>query len=270
MRHPATLITFDNVDFASAWDLQRRIARERASDRRPDTLMLLEHNPVFTIGRSGRAGHWGGSEEVLRGRGLPVFQVERGGSVTYHGPGQIVGYPILRLRSFCSGPKRYMRMLEEVVIRVLAQWHIRGRRLEKLTGVWVGDQEPHKIAAMGVRITDGVTMHGFALNVTLDLEPFQQIQPCGIPNCRVTSMADFLGQRVDVVQVRSRIAQMFSDVFGLQWVHEQNGDDFAIPPHESPLLGTESLPLGEEYGPTPEVGAGQQPSPWTTGQGGWL
>lgn len=270
MRHPATLITFDKLDFAPAWELQRHIVRERAANRCGDALILLEHNPVFTIGRSGQALHCGGSEESLRRHGLPVFHVERGGSVTYHGPGQIVGYPILRLRPLCSGPKTYMRLLEEVVIRVLAEWGIYGRRLDKRTGVWVGEHNPHKIAAMGVRIADGVTMHGFALNVMLDLEPFRHIQPCGIPNCRVTSMAELLGQPVDLAKVRLRIADIFAEVFGLTWAQDQNVHDFAFLAKDTPSPRTGLSRLMRPGPSAREAPVCENHSPCIHAQGGSL
>lgn len=223
MASPGTLLTYDQLDYASAWDLQHRLVEERVADRRPDTLVLLEHEPVYTIGRSGREVHWGGDEESLRKAGYPVYRVERGGSVTYHGPGQIVGYPILFLTRFCPGPKAYMRQLEEVLIRTLACWNIEGKRVEKLPGVWVGP-EPAKIAAMGVRIVRGVTMHGFALNVTMDLAPFHRIIPCGLAGCHVTSMAALLGGPVDGRLVRQRVAEQFADVFGIGWIEQTEGD----------------------------------------------
>ncbi|MFQ5931819.1 MAG: lipoyl(octanoyl) transferase LipB [Nitrospiraceae bacterium] len=213
------LLSYDCLDYQAAWELQRKLVQERIANRRPDTLILLEHGPVFTIGRSGKDFHWGGDERVLRGLGYPVYRVERGGSVTFHGPGQIVGYPILRLNQFCAGPKAYMRLLEEVVIRTLADWGIAGRRIEKLPGVWVGSGPVEKIAAMGVRIIEGATMHGFALNVSVDLTPFSRILPCGIPSCRVTSMAARLGRPVDHSAVRDRLARVFAEVFGLTWTN---------------------------------------------------
>jgi lipoate-protein ligase B len=224
MANPAVLLNYDRLDYASAWDLQHRLVEERVAARRPDTLVLLEHGPVYTIGRSGKEAHWRGGEAGLRAAGHPVYHVERGGSVTYHGPGQIVGYPILSLAHFCPGPKAYMRRLEEVLVRTLADWGIEGRRVEKLPGVWVGD-EPAKIAAMGVRIVQGVTMHGFALNVTVELEPFHRIIPCGIAGCRVTSMAALLGAPVDGRLVRRQIAEQFADVFGLEWIERGERND---------------------------------------------
>ncbi|TAJ32046.1 MAG: lipoyl(octanoyl) transferase LipB [Nitrospirae bacterium] len=221
MSGPGLLLVYDRLDYAAAWDLQRRLVEERVAGRRPDTLVLVEHEPVFTVGRSGQAAHWG-EEQVLREAGYSLYHVERGGSVTYHGPGQIVGYPILRLSRFCPGPKAYVRLLEDVLIRTLADWGIAGQRVERLPGVWVGE-EPAKIAALGVRIVKGVTMHGFALNVTVDLAPFHRIVPCGITGCRVTSMAALLGTPVEVAMVRKRVAEKFAEVFGLDWTEGNEG-----------------------------------------------
>ncbi len=211
----ATLLTYGRMNYASAWALQRAFLEERIEDRRMDTLIVLEHEPVFTIGRVCQREHC--DENSLLKAGYPIYHVERGGSVTYHGPGQIVGYPILRLARYCAGPKTYIRMLEEVVIRTLADWGITGSRTEKLPGVWVGQE---KIAAVGVRIIRGVTMHGFALNATVDLAPFARIVPCGIAGCRVTSMARLLGNSVDVLKVGQRITGVFADIFGLEWIEQ--------------------------------------------------
>ncbi len=211
------VLSYDRIGYEEAWALQRTIVDRRITEQCPDTLLLLEHDSVFTIGRSGRQEHWRYDETRLVRAGYPVYHVERGGSITYHGPGQAVGYPILRLAGFCPGPKTYVRMLEEVLIRTLADWGIAGRRIDAWPGVWVGEEEPAKIAAIGVKIQRGVTMHGFALNVTMDLTPFQLITPCGIKGCRVTSMADVLGHAVRIDVVRQRIADLFADVFEIRW-----------------------------------------------------
>lgn len=210
------------MDYEAARRLQWRLHDERLADVRPDTLVLLEHEPVLTLGRTTKDAHWNGSFAASGDRGLRVIASERGGSVTYHGPGQVVGYPIVRLRQFCTGPKAYMRMLEEVLIRVLSAWGIIGHRADKFPGVWVNDPaDPAgplaKIAAMGVKIARGVTLHGFALNVTVDLAPFAGIVPCGIDGCHVTSMANVLRGEVELHEVRHRIARCFGDVFGLEW-----------------------------------------------------
>lgn len=220
MNHAASLITYGRLEYAEALDLQHRLRAERESESIPDTLVLLEHPAVFTIGRSGRSEHWGENEALLRDTGVPVHHVERGGSITYHGPGQLIGYPVLKLATFCPGPKVYMSMLEEVLIRTLADWDLAASRIAGLTGVWVGH---HKIAAMGVRIIRGITMHGFALNVDMDLAPFSRIVPCGIADCRVTSMAVELSRTVDRAAVRAAVARHFACVFDLEWNELANG-----------------------------------------------
>ena len=224
-------------DYPDVLNLQRELCQKRIQGHQPDTLILIEHPPVFTLGRRTKPEHCERDGVSLKRWGYDVYEIERGGSVTYHGPGQIVGYPILQLRDFCPGPKDYVRMLEEVMIRVLREWGIQATRVEKLPGVWVyhdavgeglkgersegeGDillENLHKIAAIGVRITRGVTLHGFALNVNVDLKPFELITPCGIEGCRVTSMEIVLGQSVDPAEVRDQISHHFGEIFGLEW-----------------------------------------------------
>ncbi|HJU05359.1 MAG TPA: lipoyl(octanoyl) transferase LipB [Nitrospiraceae bacterium] len=219
---PVALRLYGQMPYATAWTLQRTLVQDRIEERIPDTLILLEHEPVFTIGRRGHSDHC--DESVLLASGYPVFHVERGGSVTYHGPGQIVGYPILRLNRFCPGPKIYMQLLEEVIIRTLAAWNLPGARMKGLTGVWVGQE---KIAAMGVRIIRGVTMHGFALNVSINLDPFDRIVPCGIAGCRVTSMSRLLDQPLEPWIVRKHLAHVFADVFDAQWIETTGSTETA-------------------------------------------
>ena len=219
---PGEVLSLPLTDYDAARRLQWRLHEERVSDVRPDTLVLVEHEPVLTLGRTARDAHWNGLDAVPGGRDLRVIESERGGSVTYHGPGQVVAYPIVKLKHFCPGPKSYVRMLEEVIIRVLSDWEIEGRRVDKFVGVWVQDPVFQdgalaKIAAMGVKITRGVTLHGFALNVTVDLAPYAGIVPCGIEGCRITSMAEVLGGKVEPDEVRDRITRCFGDVFGLLW-----------------------------------------------------
>ncbi len=225
MKRSGLLIQHDVIAYEAAWELQKTFVKERVQDLRPDTLLLLEHSPVFTLGRSTKSEHWGGDEMSLRALGCAVYHVERGGSVTYHGPGQLVGYPILQLHRYCPGPRVYIRLLEDVIIRTLAEWGIQARRIAKFPGVWVGDNRPAKIAALGVRITQGVTMHGFSLNVTVDTTPFSWIVPCGIEGCVVTSMAAWLGRPVDMAAVRQRVATNFAEVFDIEWDHVLDGID---------------------------------------------
>jgi len=178
------------VPYAEAWALQNRLAEDRAAGRIPDTLLLLQHPHTYTIGRSGTRDHVYLSEAELAARGITCLDVDRGGDVTYHGPGQLVSYPILDL-GLAPDVGAYLRGLEQCVIDVLAQFQIRAGRVERYTGVWIGDE---KIAAIGVKLARGITTHGFALNVSTDLELFRHILPCGIPDKGVTSMARQLGR----------------------------------------------------------------------------
>ncbi|NKB81950.1 MAG: lipoyl(octanoyl) transferase LipB [Nitrospirales bacterium] len=219
-RHPAVLHILPSVvSYQKAWKRQQQLLEDRIACRRHDTLVILEHAPVFTLGRRSHPEHMQGDLDGIYEQGYAVQEVERGGAVTYHGPGQVVGYPVLQLRHYCTGPKVYVGMLEEVVLRVLREWNIVGRQIEQWRGVWVGESEStlRKIAAIGIHITRGVTMHGFALNVNVDLSPFDLIVPCGIKGCHVTSLAKELGSDVDITVVKERLAHHFADVFGLDW-----------------------------------------------------
>ncbi|GJL56287.1 MAG: hypothetical protein NPIRA02_34190 [Nitrospirales bacterium] len=223
-RRSGCLLNVSHGSYQDVLDFQRARLQERAEDRCDDTLLLVEHEPVFTFGRTAKEEHWKEHLESLTSQGFELYPVERGGSVTYHGPGQVVAYPIVRLRDFCRGPKAYVGMLQDVIIRVLAEWHIRGHAKEKFPGVWVeaDDSTSEKIAAVGVRIAKGVTMHGLALNVSIDLKPFELITPCGIQGCLVTSMERLCGKRVDIKAVKDRVAYHFTEVFGINWTESRH------------------------------------------------
>lgn len=196
-----------------------RVARRRAGEIR-DTLLLVEHEPVYTIGKVGTAEHLLADEETVRRMGAEVRETDRGGDITYHGPGQIVGYPILDLQDLKKDVKWYVERLEEVMIRTVASWGIRAGRVPGLTGAWVGDG---KIGAIGVRVEGWVTSHGFALNVSTDLDAFRWIVPCGIRGKGVTSLSAELGRTVDPAEVRPRLVEIFGQVFGRDMVHEESG-----------------------------------------------
>lgn len=215
-----TLVRFSKpTPYAEAWTLQKQLQEERIAERQGDMLLLLEHLPVYTIGRSTQPTHWDCGEEVLRRTGATLQSVDRGGSITYHGPGQVVGYPILKLSHYCSGPKQYVRKLEEVLIRTLSEWGIEGYRVEKKPGVWVRwNHADAKIAAIGVRIDHGVTIHGFALNVDLDLSPFSHIMPCGLAQCHITSMAEVRQSAISSSAVAQQVAQEFARAFNIHWM----------------------------------------------------
>jgi lipoyl(octanoyl) transferase len=231
------LVRCDSLPYEEAWNLQRTCHSERAAGRCRDLLLLMEHPSIFTAGRTTKDHHWPGEGTLAQQTGIPVLRTERGGSITYHGPGQVVGYPILRLSDHCAGPKAYVRRLEDVLIATLGEWGIAGYRQERLPGVWVGNGRPSKIASIGVRISRGITTHGFALNVSIDLRPFSHIVPCGIAGCHVTSMAELLGTAPDVGTVRQRIAADFADRFHLIWAEAIGPDRFAplVEQPESPV-----------------------------------
>jgi lipoate-protein ligase B len=217
---PAMVLVFPHLPYAEAWELQQSLATQRLENRRPDTLVLTEHEPVLTLGRTTKSEHWEPRWPELRDKGIRLHQIGRGGSVTYHGPGQMIGYPILRLKNFCPGPKIYVQNLEEVLIRTLAEWGITGCRHESFRGVWVrtSTSRLEKIASIGVRISRGVTTHGFALNVNVDLQPFTLVAPCGIEDCTMTSMARELGKSIDPHAVREHVIRHFGEVFEITWM----------------------------------------------------
>jgi lipoyl(octanoyl) transferase len=202
------------VPYADALALQRSLVDQRRAGRIGDTLLLLEHPHVLTLGVRGDGGraHILASEAVLVARGIEVHETGRGGDITYHGPGQIVGYPIIDLNPGRRDVHRYVRDLETVLIRTAADYGIQAGRVEGLTGVWVGDE---KIAAIGVRIARWITSHGFSLNVTTDLDHFKLIVPCGIADRGVTSLERLLGRTVETAEVENRIIEHFGNVFDL-------------------------------------------------------
>jgi lipoyl(octanoyl) transferase len=237
-----TLVMFlQPILYADAWALQKQVHKERIAERQGDTLLLLEHSPVYTLGRTTQPTHWDCGEETLRRTGASLHTVDRGGSITYHGPGQVVGYPILKLSSYCAGPKQYVRKLEEVVIHTLLRWGIAGYRMEKKPGVWVRwNHADAKIAAIGVRIDHGVTIHGFALNVDLDLSPFSYILPCGLAQCHITSMAEVRQDAVSSSAVAQQVAQEFARTFNIQWM-SLSPDNIQKRHHDHDLTSTSLL-----------------------------
>ena len=206
------------TDYAAALELQRQLIARRQQGLVPDQLLLLEHPHVITMGRNGHAGNLLASAEVLSRAGIAFYPTDRGGDVTYHGPGQLVGYPILDLREWKRDVGAYVRGVEQAIIDTLADYGISAGRIPKLTGVWADDC---KIAAIGVHISRWVTSHGFALNVSTDLSFFQYIVPCGLTK-PVTSMAA-LGVQVGLHEVGQTLATHFGRVFDCEmgeWIHD--------------------------------------------------
>ena len=201
------------VPYGEALDLQKELVEERRAGRVPDLLMLLQHPPVITLGvRRDSRSHITASEEQLAMHGVEVHEAGRGGDVTYHGPGQIVGYPILDLRPDRCDVHRYVRDLEQVMIRVCADYGIAAHRVDGLSGAWVGTE---KIGAVGVRISRWITSHGFAFNVNTRLEDFQLIVPCGIADRGVTSLGKLLGEELSIEEVEDRFIRRFAEVFDM-------------------------------------------------------
>src|SRR6266481_4614983 len=222
------VLQLGTIDYATALKLQETLVELRKQGRIADTLLLLEHTPVITLGRNADAKNVVDSPESLAERGVEVFEIKRGGDVTFHGPGQLVGYPICDLRGFAPrvGAVEFVRRLEEVLIRACTEFGIDTKRVPGLTGVWTNPDEggEKKIAAIGVHISRGITSHGFALNVTPDLESFKMIVPCGIADKAVTSMEQewggmenkTLGKKLEMEAVSHAITRQFGQVFGTQ------------------------------------------------------
>ena len=192
--------------YQEVWDLQKDFQKKRIEKRLDDTLILVEHEPVYTLGKNANKNHLLQS----RDRSVNVFDIERGGDITFHGPGQLVGYPIIDLSYYRRSVSWYMRRLEQLAIDVLKDFGINASRIKGLTGVWVGEE---KIAAQGVRISRWVTMHGFSLNVNPDLSFYDGIIPCGIFDHGITSMEELLGSAPDMDDVKTMVVEKFNNLF---------------------------------------------------------
>ncbi|MHA2621010.1 MAG: lipoyl(octanoyl) transferase LipB [bacterium JZ-2024 1] len=211
-RHLLKIVCLGKKDYSEVLTLQRRLVDARANRVIPDTLVLVEHHPVITVGRSGQTSHIVASSDVLARNGIAVYEVERGGNVTYHGPGQLVGYPIMMLPGGLRGAVRFLRNLEEVLIQVLHEFGVTGYRRPGMTGVWTDEG---KVAAIGVAVRRNVTFHGFALNVDTNLSHFEWIIPCGLAGERVTNLSRLVGHAVPLGEVGKSVIKGFTDVFGV-------------------------------------------------------
>jgi len=198
--------------YGKAWEIQKQLHSERLAGKIPDTLILVEHPHVYTLGKNANARHLIASQEYLKCRGIEIFNVDRGGDITYHGPGQLVGYPIFNLKDHKESIAWYVNSVEEVLIRMLAGFDIRAERIKGLTGIWINDK---KIAAIGMRVARWVTMHGFALNVSTDLSFYSGIIPCGIATKGVTRMCD-LNPAVSIEAVKAAVINEFVRQFGFR------------------------------------------------------
>lgn len=207
------LLELSEVEYPQAVDLQSALVRRRMAGEIPDTLILLSHPPVITVGQSGGYEHILASENRLAELGMKVYSTSRGGSVTYHGPEQVVAYPIVDLRHHGADIPAYARKLEEVVVRTLADYDVRAGRLKGYPGVWVGEE---KICAIGVYVEKWITMHGFALNVRANLDRFRTINPCGITDRGITSLSRLVGKEIEPAALWPRVVKHFGDVFDLK------------------------------------------------------
>jgi len=198
------------VDYAAAHRLQKELQAKRIADQVPDTVLLLEHPPVLTIGRSAKEQHIIARPEALEARGISVHEVGRGGDVTYHGPGQLVAYPIIDLKPDRRDVRKYMWSLEETMIRTCADFGLSATRIKGLNGAWIEDR---KVGAVGVRLSRWVTMHGLALNANSDLSDFDLIVPCGLQDKAVTSISAELGRTIRVPDVTGPLARHFAELY---------------------------------------------------------
>jgi len=210
-----------DVPYGEAFELQKRLVTRRAAGEIGDLLLLLEHRPVYTMGRNAAESNILASREALAAAGIDVCETTRGGDVTYHGPGQLVGYPIIDLGPSSREIVGYVAKLERVLIELLAQYGLEAGTDKRNRGVWIGNS---KIAALGVRVTRGVTMHGFALNVDPEMNHFLGIVPCGIQGAGVTSMREQLGDAPEMTEVKARCLECFRNVFGVDAVEHVDED----------------------------------------------
>jgi len=203
-------VDLGNKEYREVWDLQKRIHEKRVRQELPNTLLLVEHDPVITMGKSGREGNVLFPVEFLKKKGVDFYHIERGGDATYHGPGQLVGYPIFNVRDGLAGIKPFINAMERAIIGTLYSFGIEAYIKEKMIGVWT---ERGKICSIGVAVKKWVSFHGFALNVNTDLSYFDLIVPCGLKNVEMTSMEQVLGKPIEMNVVKKNIVENFGDVF---------------------------------------------------------
>jgi lipoyl(octanoyl) transferase len=232
MANQSTYRTFDYsdlglIDYKQAWDLQKEIFDLRLRNEINDTLFLLEHPHTYTLGKVAEKQNLISSESQLKELGVSVYEIDRGGDITYHGPGQIVGYPIIKLSDWKEDTHLYLRGLEEVMILTCREYGIESERNSKYTGVWIGNR---KIAAIGIKVSRWITMHGFAFNINTDLSYFGGIIPCGIKDKDVTSLQRELGREINIDEVKEKLEKNFKKVFDY--------DDFTEIPKEKFLQAT--------------------------------
>lgn len=198
------------IDYKEAWDLQKETFELRKENKIPDTFFMLEHPHTYTLGRVADKSNLVGSDEFLKENNISVYEIDRGGDITYHGPGQIVGYPIISLTDWVNDTHKYLRALEEVIILTCAEYGIVCGRNPKYTGVWIDDR---KIAAIGIKVSRWITMHGFAFNIGTDLSLFNGIIPCGITDKAVTSLEKETNSKMELFDVKEKLLANFCKIF---------------------------------------------------------
>lgn len=229
-----TYCNLDIVDYKEAWNLQKELVELRYRKKINDTLLLLEHPNTYTLGKVAERKNLIGSEEFLKEKNISVFDIDRGGDITYHGPGQVVGYPIIDLGEWQQDTHKYLRALEEVIIRVCNEYDLAAKRIPDYTGVWIDEK---KVAAIGIKISRWITMHGFAFNVNTDLSLFTGIIPCGISTKEVTSLQKELHHLVDIKEVKANILKYFMDIFNYSSSIEISRDELLNPDFHNVLTG---------------------------------
>ena len=232
MNRKIKFIDLGLMDYKEAWDFQQKLfdeiveikkknRKDSTNKKTPNYFLLVEHPHVYTLGKSGNMSNLLIDETQLKNKNASFYRINRGGDITYHGPGQIVGYPILDLENFFTDIHKYLRLLEEVIILTLKNYEIKGERNQGNTGVWIDTKTPfpRKICAMGVRASRWVTMHGFALNVNVDLNYFSNIIPCGLANNIVTSISnEKKRKKVDVLKIKELLKKNFLEVFQAEFI----------------------------------------------------
>lgn len=210
------------IDYKDAWDLQKSVHQLRVENKIDDVLFLLEHPHTYTLGKTADKENLVGDKKYLEENKISVYDIDRGGDITYHGPGQIVGYPIINLTNWKQDTHKYLRSIEEVIINVLKEYFLKGTRVEKYTGVWLDDR---KICAIGIKISRWITMHGFAFNVNTDLNLFNGIIPCGIIDKDVTSLNRELSREINLTEVKEKIIHHFITEFNYDQIEFKSKEE---------------------------------------------
>jgi lipoyl(octanoyl) transferase len=210
MQSKLNVLDLGKGNYKEVWDLQKTVHQKRIEDKIDDTLFLVEHNPVITVGKSGKEDNLLIPFQILKEKGIDFYRIERGGDVTYHGPGQLVGYPIFNIKKGLIGIKPFIEKIEDVIIASLKEFDIKGKKKEKMIGVWI---EAGKICSIGIAVKRWVSFHGFALNVNTNLQHFDYIIPCGLKNVTMTSMQKLLNTTIPMNEVKNSIIKNFGIVF---------------------------------------------------------